>query len=62
MNAARPTQRFHIAIFVYGDSFETIDPLRALIDEAGNVAHGWEPWKSDEPLGFSSDGRKSQVE
>ena len=62
MNAARPTQRIHIAIFVYGDSFETIDPLRALIDEAGNIAHGWEPWESDAPLGFSSDGRKSQVE
>lgn len=62
IHSARPSRRMHVAIFVYGDSFDVIDPLRALIDEAGNIAHGWEPREDEVPLVFSTDGKKSQVE
>ena len=60
--AARPSQRMHIAMFVYGDSFSHINTLFGIIDEEGNIARGWEPWEKDRNLAFSADGEKSQVE
>jgi hypothetical protein len=57
-----PSERIYIAFFVYGDSFHLIDPFRALVDEVGGIRSGWEPWPDDEPLGFSSEGRKSKTE
>jgi hypothetical protein len=57
-----PSEKFYIALFVYGDSFHLIDPFRALIDDVGGIRSGWEPWADDEPLGFSSEGRKSKTE
>jgi len=61
-HSARPSQRMHVSLFVYGDSFEVIAPLRALIEDAGNIASGWEPWPEDVPLAFSANGEKGQVE
>lgn len=57
-----PSEKIYIAFFVYGDSFHLIDGFRALIDEFGGIRSGWEPWADDEPLGFSSEGRKSKTE
>ena len=57
-----PSERFYLTSFVYGDSFHLIDPFRALVDEVGGIRSGWEPWPDDEPLGFSSEGRKSKTE
>jgi hypothetical protein len=61
-NADFPSERLYLVSFVYGDSFHLIDPFRALIDEVGGIRNGWEPWPADEPLGFSSEGRKSKTE
>ncbi len=57
-----PSEKIYVAFFVYGDSFHLIDPFRALVDEVGGIRSGWEPWPDDEPLGFSSEGRKSKTE
>jgi hypothetical protein len=57
-----PSERFYLVSFVYGDSFHLIDTFRAYIDEVGGIRSGWEPWPDDEPLGFSSEGRKSKTE
>jgi hypothetical protein len=62
LHSARPSQRMHIAMFVYGDSFSHINTIFGIIDEAGNIARGWEPWEKNRNLAFSADGEKSQVE
>ena len=62
LHSARPSRRMHIALFVYGDSFNYINPLLEKIDEAGNIARGWEPWERNRIMAFSADGEKSQVE
>lgn len=62
LNADYPSKRFYIISFVYGDSFDLLDQFRTLIDEIGGIKNGWEPWPAGEPLGFSSEGRKSKTE
>lgn len=62
LNADYPSKRFYIISFVYGDSFNLLDQFRTLIEEIGGIKNGWEPWPTGEPLGFSSEGRKSKTE
>lgn len=60
-HSARPSERFFIALFVYGNSFEILGPLREMIEGVGGIKSGWEPMSNEQPLRFSTEGEKSQI-
>lgn len=62
MQASLPSERVFVYFIVYPDSFEVLTPLRELVSSAGEIRDGWKPIEKGQPMGFSSEGKKGQID
>ena len=60
--ASKPSNRWYIISFVYGDSFETYEQLTQIIQSYPLIKDGWDPIPNNVDLSFSSDGERSQTD